>query len=85
LTGDNTAWVRELFRSARRITVKIIADEVNKNREIFRLILTDELGVRKICVTMVPRNLTVQQRDARVNAVFDIQMQYGEAAASILN
>jgi hypothetical protein len=61
-TGDNTARVRELVRSDRRLTVKMIADEVNMNRETVRLILTEELGMRKICAKMVPRNLIEQQR-----------------------
>ena len=82
-TGDNTAWVRELVRSDRRLTVKMLADEINMNRETVRLILTEELGIRKICAKMVPRNLTEQQRDARLSAVFDIQMHCGDAAASL--
>jgi hypothetical protein len=32
-TGDNTAWVRELVQTDRRLTVRMIADEVNMNRE----------------------------------------------------
>jgi len=83
-TGDNIARVRELVRSDQRLTIKMIADEVDMNRETFRLRLTEELGKRKICVDMVPRNLTEQQRDARLSAVFDIQMHYGDAAASLL-
>ena len=39
---------------------------------------------RTICAKMVPRNLTEHQRDARLSAVFDIQMHYGDAAASLL-
>ena len=58
LTSDNTARVRELVRSDRRLTVNMIADEVNVNREAVRRILTEELGMRKICAKMVPRNLT---------------------------
>jgi hypothetical protein len=61
----------------------MIADEMNTNWETVRLILTEELGMRKICVKMVPRNLTEQQQNARLSAVFDIQMHYGEAAASL--
>jgi len=56
-TGDNTARVRELVRSDRRLTVRMIAGEVNMNRETVRLILTEELGMRKIWAKMVPRNL----------------------------
>ena len=80
--------VRELVRLDRRLTVKMIADEVNVNREAVRRILTEELGMRKICAKMVPRNLTEQQRDARVSvlcsAVFNIQRHYGDAAAGLL-
>jgi hypothetical protein len=62
----------------------MIADEVNMNRETVRLIPTEELGMRKICAQMVPRNLTEQQREARLSAVFDIQIHYGDAAASFV-
>jgi len=48
----------------------MIADEVNMNRETVRLIPTEELGMRKICVKMMPRNLTEQQLDARLSAFF---------------
>jgi hypothetical protein len=47
----------------------MIADEVNMNWETVHLILTEELGMRKICTKMVPRNLTEQQRNARLSAV----------------
>jgi len=50
----------------------------------FVLIPTEELGMRKICAQMVPRILTEQQRDGRLRAVFDIQMHYGDAAASFV-
>ena len=45
----------------------MIADEVNLNPEAVRRILTEELWMRKVCAKMVPRNLTEQQRDARVS------------------
>ena len=81
-TGDNTARVTKLFRSNRRLTVRLTADEVNMNRETLRLILTVELRMRKGCAKMVPRNLTEQQRDAWLSSVFDIHMHYGDAAIS---
>jgi AraC-like DNA-binding protein len=83
-TGDNIARVRELFRSDRKLTVRMISDEVNMNRETVHFILYAELGMRKICAQMVPRNLTEQQRDAWLSAVFDIQMHYDDTAASLL-
>jgi len=81
--GDNAAWVRDLVRSDRRLTVKLIAVKVNMNRDTIRLILIEELGKSKICAEMVLRNFTEQQWDGRLSAVFDIQMHYGETAASL--
>jgi len=83
-TGDNTARVRERGRSDRRLRVKMIADEVNVNWETVRLIPTEELGVKKNCAKIMPRNLTEQQWDAQLSEVFEIQMHYGDAAASLL-
>jgi hypothetical protein len=51
------------------------------NRKTVHLILTEELEMKKICAKMVPKNLTKQQHEARLSAVFDIQMHYGDAAA----
>ena len=62
----------------------MIADEVNMNRETVRLILNEELGIIKIWSKVVPRNLTEQQRDARLSAFSDIHIHYGDAAASLL-
>jgi len=63
----------------------MIADEVNMNHETVHLILTEKLGMRKICAKMVPKNLTEQKRDAQLSSVFDIRLHYGDAAASILH
>jgi len=40
-TGENTARESELVRADRRLTVKMIANELNINREIVRLIVTE--------------------------------------------
>jgi len=53
-TGYYTARVRELIRSDRRLIVRMIADEVNMNWETVHLLLTEGLGMRKICAQMVP-------------------------------
>jgi len=74
-TSDNTARVRELVRYDGRLTVSMTADEVNVNQEAVRRILTEELGMRKMCAKMVPRNLTQQQRDARVSVTAELLEQ----------
>jgi hypothetical protein len=66
------AQVREIVGSDRRLTVRMVAGEVNMNRGNVYLILSEELGMRIICAKMVSKNLTKQQRDTRVSAVFDI-------------
>jgi hypothetical protein len=53
----------------------MIAYEVNVNREAVRRILTEELGMRKICTKMVPRNLKQQQRDAWVRFCVELLEQ----------
>ena len=73
--SDNTARVRELVLSDGRLTVNMSADEANVNREAVRRILTEELGMRKICAKMGPRNLTEQQRDARVSVCAELLEQ----------
>ena len=50
----------------------MIADEVNVNREAVRRLLSEELGMRKNCAKMVPRNLTEQHRDARVSVCAEL-------------
>jgi hypothetical protein len=62
----------------------MITDELNMNRETVRLILTKELGMRKICAKKVLRNLAAQQWNAWLSAVFDSQMHYGDAAAPLV-
>ena len=92
--GDNTARVRELVPSDRRLTAKMIADEVNTNRETVRLILT-EPGNRSFdtnCRIGDEKNL--RQDGAKeshraaagctVERSFYIQMHYEDAAASLL-
>jgi len=74
-TGDNTAWVTELVRSDRRLTVQVIADKLNMNQEIARLILIEELGTKKVCAKTVPRNLTEQQQDAWLSIFADLLEQ----------
>jgi len=53
----------------------MIADEVNVNWEAVRRILTEDLGMRKICAKMVPRNLTEQQWDAQVSVCAEMLEQ----------
>jgi len=61
----------------------MIADEVNMKREAVRWILTEELGMRKICAKMVPRNVTEQEQVARVSICAELLEQV-EADSELL-
>ena len=47
--------VRTLVHSDRRLDVKVIAEELNMNRETVQQIVKEDLGMRKISAKMVPR------------------------------
>ena len=53
----------------------MIADEVNMNQETIHWILAKELGMRKMCAQLMPRNLTEQQRVARLSVCPDLLEQ----------
>jgi hypothetical protein len=48
-TGENVTKVRDLVRSDRRLTVRMISSVLNMNLQTVHTILTFELGMQKIC------------------------------------
>ena len=75
-TDTNIEKVRQLVRSDRRLTIRVIANELGMDKETVRTILVDTLGMRKVCmVKMVPRLLTEEQKAQRLNACRDILQQ----------
>ncbi|GFW83648.1 protein GVQW3 [Trichonephila clavipes] len=57
-TTENVVSVRDLVRSDRHLTVRIIGEELNLNHTVVHQILTNEVKMRKICAKMVPKNLS---------------------------
>jgi len=58
-------------RSDRQLTVRMIGEELNLNHTTVHQILANELGMRKICAKMVPRNLSQDQKDMRKERCVD--------------
>ena len=58
--GNKKVW------SNRRLTVRIIADELAMNSERVWRIISEDLGMRKICANMAPRLLNEEQKELRV-------------------
>ena len=59
--------VRQKVRSDRRLTVRMIADELRMDSERVWRIITEDLEIRKICAKMVPRLLNEVQKERRVH------------------
>jgi len=64
-TDNNVEIVRALVQFDRRLTVRMIASELNLNHATAHQILTEELAMKKLCVKFVPKNLTIEQKDNR--------------------
>ena len=64
--------VQTLVHSDRRLGVRVIAEELNMNRETVRQIVKEDLGMRKISTKMVPRILTHDQKQRRRHISSDL-------------
>ena len=74
-TDTNIEKVWSLVRSDHRLTTCVIAKEVGTVKEMVHTILVDTLGLRKVCVKIVPRLLTEEQKAQQLNACRDILQQ----------
>ena len=74
-TDTNIKNVRKLVCSDCRLTFRVIANEVGMNKEMVGTILVDTLGMQKVCVKMVPRLLTEEQKAQQLNPCRDIFQQ----------
>jgi hypothetical protein len=61
-TDANVERERTLVHSDRRLGVRVIAEELNMNREMVQRIIKEDLGMRKFSTKMVPRILTHDQK-----------------------
>jgi len=71
-TDANVDRVRTLVRSDQRLGVRVIAEELNLNRETVQQIVKEDLGMRKISAKMVPRILTHDQKQRHLHISSDL-------------
>ena len=71
-TDENVTKVRDLVSSDLHLTVRMISNVLNLNRQTVHEILTFELGMQKICAKLVPKILTNEQKDNRRNVCLDL-------------
>jgi len=72
------AKVRALVRSDRRLTVRMIGCELHLNHQTVHDVLTEELGMRKICAKLVKKKrLTNEQKENRRNVCLNLLERIG--------
>jgi len=64
--GNSVACVKAVVDRDRRLSVRLIAEEVGLPKTGIHRIITEDQHMRKICVKLVPKNLSDEQKDSRV-------------------
>ena len=64
--------VGEIFRQNRRLSFRAFAELINIDKETVRQILHKNFNMKKVCSKMVPRLLTPEQKEIRMNICADI-------------
>ena len=63
--------VARIVRGDRRLSIRAISELTNINKESVRQILHDDLGMKKVRAKVVPKILTHEQKEHRVNYCAD--------------
>jgi len=66
-TDANIEKVGEIVRQNRRLSIRADAELINIDKETFLQILHNNFNMKKVCSGMVPRLLTPEQREIRMN------------------
>lgn len=59
--------IREFVANDRCATLRMMAEELNIDKETIRVILHEDLGKTKVCARFVPHTLTDDQKSMRIN------------------
>lgn len=63
--------VREMLARDRRLTLRLMAEELDISKDTVRTIVHEDLGMRKICSHFVPHFLTEEQKEKRMESAND--------------
>jgi len=72
-TPETVARIQELLRQDRRLTIRDIAEEMEVGYGTCQRVLTEELGMYRAAAKFVPRILTANQKQQRVNICTEIR------------
>ena len=71
-TPESVARIQELIRQDRRLTIRDFAEEVEVGYGTCQRVLTEELGMHRVAAKVVPRILTVDQKQQRANVCTEL-------------
>jgi phosphopantothenate synthetase len=71
-TKENVEKISEIVRKDQCLSIRMIAEMVNMDKEMVRQILNDQLNT-KVCAKMVLKNLTQEQKDSRKSICSDME------------
>jgi hypothetical protein len=58
-TEENVEKISEIVRKYQHLSIRMIAEMVNMDKQMVRQILHDPLNMRKVCAKLVPKKLTL--------------------------
>lgn len=64
-TDNNVARVRQLLDSDRRLSIRMVANELNLSSTVVFRIVTEDLAMRKVCAKLVPKVLSDDEKTNR--------------------
>lgn len=73
LTEENVTRVRELLNTDRRMSVRMMGEQLNLPKTVVHEIVSEKLGMRKICAKLVPKVLTDAQKANRVETCQELK------------
>lgn len=71
-TDDNIEKIGSLIRQDRRLSIRAIAEMIGIDKESVRQVLHEHFNMKKVCSKMVPKILTPEQKDSRMEICSDI-------------
>ena len=84
-TDKRIAAIDEYVMKDRRITVRQVGENFDIGYGTAQDILTNELGMRRVCARWVPRLLVAEQKTVRVRICTELQQRSSDEGDSFLN
>ena len=81
-TADNNERVKLLVLADHRLMVQMIAEELSINKDTVWSIITENLEMCKVCVKMVPKLLSEDQKRQRVTVSRHYRAPLGRSGES---